>query len=76
MEVMPALDMNRLICVTLVESEEIDLQAILDCARTRLPTFKLTQYTSIQSSALPHIIAGKLLKANPRGTVDWHASLH
>lgn len=61
--------------VLVAQSGELDLQAVLDHARTRLAAFKLPEYASIQTTPLPRNGAGKLLKASLRDTIHWGAPL-
>lgn len=49
----------------------IDVAAVLDHCRGHLADFKIPQYVSVVSEALPRNAGGKLLKAKLRGEVQW-----
>ena len=51
--------------------EDIDISAVIDHCRANLADFKVPQYISIVSEALPRNAGGKLLKAKLRGHVTW-----
>lgn len=49
----------------------IDVAAVLEHCRGRLADYKIPQYVSVVSEALPRNAGGKLLKAKLRGEVHW-----
>ncbi|MBO0865862.1 MAG: AMP-binding protein [Mycobacterium sp.] len=55
--------------------EQIDVKAVLDHCRGQLADFKIPQYVSVVSEALPRNAGGKLLKGHLRGQVQWGTAL-
>lgn len=51
--------------------DEIDVPAVLDHCRGQLADFKVPQYVTVVSHALPRNAGGKLLKARLREQVQW-----
>lgn len=51
--------------------DEIDVPAVLDHCRSQLADFKVPQYVTVVSRALPRNAGGKLLKARMREQVQW-----
>jgi acyl-CoA synthetase (AMP-forming)/AMP-acid ligase II len=49
----------------------IDVSAVLEHCRAQLADFKVPQYVTLVSEALPRNAGGKLLKAKLRGEVQW-----
>ncbi|MFP1151719.1 class I adenylate-forming enzyme family protein [Mycobacterium sherrisii] len=49
----------------------VDVSAVLEHCRGQLADFKVPQYVSVVSEALPRNAGGKLLKAKLRGEVQW-----
>lgn len=49
----------------------IDVAAVLEHCRGQLADYKIPQYVSVVSEALPRNAGGKLLKAKLRGEVHW-----
>ncbi|MEZ0354275.1 class I adenylate-forming enzyme family protein [Mycobacterium sp. pR1184] len=49
----------------------IDVPAVLEHCRAQLADFKVPQYVTIASEALPRNAGGKLLKAKLRGELQW-----
>ena len=50
---------------------QIDVQAVLEHCRGQLADYKVPQYVTVVSEALPRNAGGKLLKARLRGQVQW-----
>ncbi|WP_197517789.1 class I adenylate-forming enzyme family protein [Mycobacterium sp. E796] len=50
---------------------EIDVRAVLDHCRGRLADYKIPQYVTVVTEALPRNAGGKLLKGKLRGEVKW-----
>ncbi len=57
--------------VLVVESGDVDLDAVLEHCRKNLADFKIPQYVSVSGEALPRNAGGKLLKNRLRGQVEW-----
>ena len=51
--------------------EDIDVGAVLDHCRGQLADFKVPQYVTIATGALPRNAGGKLLKGKLREQVQW-----
>ncbi|WP_197519521.1 class I adenylate-forming enzyme family protein [Mycobacterium sp. E2327] len=51
--------------------DEIDVRAVLDHCRGRLADYKIPQYVTVVTEALPRNAGGKLLKGKLRGEVKW-----
>jgi acyl-CoA synthetase (AMP-forming)/AMP-acid ligase II len=56
-------------------AEEIDVAAVLDHCRGQLADFKVPQYVTVVTSALPRNAGGKLLKGKLREQVQWGPAL-
>jgi acyl-CoA synthetase (AMP-forming)/AMP-acid ligase II len=54
---------------------QIDVSAVLEHCRGQLADYKIPQYITITSEALPRNAGGKLLKARLRGEVQWGDAL-
>jgi acyl-CoA synthetase (AMP-forming)/AMP-acid ligase II len=54
---------------------EIDVRAVLEHCREQLADFKVPQYVTVVSEALPRNAGGKLLKGKLRGQVVWGDAL-
>ncbi|OJZ68785.1 acyl-CoA dehydrogenase [Mycobacterium paraffinicum] len=54
---------------------QIDVAAVLEHCRAHLADFKIPQYITVTSDALPRNASGKLIKAKLRGEVQWGAPL-
>jgi acyl-CoA synthetase (AMP-forming)/AMP-acid ligase II len=52
-------------------ADEIDVPAVLDHCRGRLADFKIPQYVTVVTDALPRNAGGKLLKGKLREQVQW-----
>ena len=50
---------------------QIDVSAVLEHCRDQLADYKVPQYVTVASEALPRNAGGKLLKARLRGEVQW-----
>jgi acyl-CoA synthetase (AMP-forming)/AMP-acid ligase II len=50
---------------------EIDVRAVLEHCRGRLADYKIPQYVTVVTEALPRNAGGKLLKGKLRGEVKW-----
>ncbi|BBY32161.1 class I adenylate-forming enzyme family protein [Mycolicibacter minnesotensis] len=61
--------------VLLGGQDGIDLTAVLDYCRSQLADFKVPQYVTVVSDALPRTASGKLLKAQLRAQVRWGTPL-
>jgi acyl-CoA synthetase (AMP-forming)/AMP-acid ligase II len=61
--------------VLLGDQEGIDVAAVLDHCRGQLADFKVPQYVTVVSEALPRTASGKLLKAQLRTQVRWGSPL-
>ncbi|MGB3331541.1 MAG: class I adenylate-forming enzyme family protein [Mycobacterium sp.] len=61
--------------VLLGDQGEIDVAAVLEYCRGQLADFKVPQYISVVSEALPRTASGKLLKAQLRDQVRWGSPL-
>lgn len=57
--------------VLLGDTADLDVTAILDHCRGQLADFKVPQYITVVSEALPRTASGKLLKAQLRTQVRW-----
>ncbi len=57
------------------EQEQIDVSAVLDHCRRQLADFKVPQYVSVASEALPRNAGGKLLKGLLREQTQWGSPL-
>jgi acyl-CoA synthetase (AMP-forming)/AMP-acid ligase II len=55
--------------------EQIDVAAVLEHCRGQLADFKIPQYVSVVTEALPRNAGGKLLKGQLRDQVQWGAAL-
>lgn len=55
--------------------EQIDVQAVLDYCRGQLADFKIPQYVTVVTEALPRNAGGKLLKGQLRQQVQWGPAL-
>ncbi|RMI30144.1 class I adenylate-forming enzyme family protein [Nocardia stercoris] len=53
----------------------IDVDAVLDHCRTKLADFKIPQFVTVATEALPRNAGGKLLKNDLRRRVQWGAPL-
>lgn len=61
--------------VLLGDQRKIDLAAVLEYCRGQLADFKVPQYITVVTEALPRTASGKLLKAQLREQVRWGAPL-
>lgn len=61
--------------VLLGDQHEIDVAAVLDYCRGQLADFKVPQYITVVSEALPRTASGKLFKAQLRNQVQWGSPL-
>ncbi|MGV0750007.1 class I adenylate-forming enzyme family protein [Mycolicibacter minnesotensis] len=61
--------------VLLGDQHEIDVAAVLEYCRGQLADFKVPQYITVVSEALPRTASGKLLKGQLRDRVQWGAPL-
>ncbi|WP_024441242.1 class I adenylate-forming enzyme family protein [Mycobacterium sp. UM_WGJ] len=61
--------------VLLGDQLEIDVAAVLEYCRGQLADFKVPQYITVVSEALPRTASGKLLKAQLRDQVRWGSPL-
>jgi acyl-CoA synthetase (AMP-forming)/AMP-acid ligase II len=55
--------------------EQIDVATVLEHCRGQLADFKIPQYVSVVTEALPRNAGGKLLKGQVREQVQWGAAL-
>ncbi|MBW0019314.1 MAG: AMP-binding protein [Mycobacterium sp.] len=55
--------------------ERIDVDFVLDHCRTQLADFKVPQYITVTTNALPRNAGGKLLKGKLRADVEWGPAL-
>ncbi len=51
--------------------QQIDVPAVLEYCRQQLADFKIPQYVTVLSEALPRNAGGKLLKGKLREQVRW-----
>jgi acyl-CoA synthetase (AMP-forming)/AMP-acid ligase II len=56
-------------------ADEIDVPAVLEHCRNQLADFKIPQYVTVVTDALPRNAGGKLLKGKLRGQVQWGPAL-
>ena len=49
----------------------IDVETVLEHARSRLADFKVPQYVAVRQQPLPRNPGGKVLKAQLRQETDW-----
>ncbi|WP_225828450.1 class I adenylate-forming enzyme family protein [Streptomyces naphthomycinicus] len=61
--------------VLVADGAPIDLDAVIEHCRARLADFKVPQYATVVTEALPRNAGGKLLKARLRRRVRWGAPL-
>jgi acyl-CoA synthetase (AMP-forming)/AMP-acid ligase II len=58
-----------------LSGEQIDVAVVLEHCRKHLADFKIPQYVSVVTEALPRNAGGKLLKGQLRDQVQWGAAL-
>ncbi|MEB3030851.1 class I adenylate-forming enzyme family protein [[Mycobacterium] nativiensis] len=61
--------------VLFADRHEVDVAAVLDHCRSELADFKVPQYITVVTDALPRTASGKLLKTQLREQVRWGAPL-
>ncbi|CAJ1505918.1 class I adenylate-forming enzyme family protein [[Mycobacterium] holstebronense] len=61
--------------VLIGDQREVDVAAVLAYCRGQLADFKVPQYITVVTEALPRTASGKLLKAQLRDQVQWGAPL-
>ncbi|WP_067972140.1 class I adenylate-forming enzyme family protein [Mycolicibacter icosiumassiliensis] len=61
--------------VLIGDQHEIDVAAVLEYCRSQLADFKVPQYITVVTDALPRTASGKLLKAQLRNQVRWGSPL-
>lgn len=59
--------------VLVLDSEQVDIDAVIAHCREHLADFKVPQFVSVMNGPLPRNSGGKLLKTELRGQVDWTA---